>query len=156
MGRGRGQRGARPRWEGAEPRAAGRKGLGGDTAAGPARGTVSGPTPLHSLSGSTGGDFGLVLLFRAGLAAPPPGVGRPRPRSAGRAGPARSGDLWADGAGAAGAAAAGSVFRFLFLPFSVSSPRPEGAGAGLQTVPPTLHPLVSGHEGAHSSLEPTY
>lgn len=83
MGRGRGQRGARPRGEGAEPRGARRKGLGGDTVVGPARGTVSGPTP-HSLSGSTGGDFGLELLFRAGLAAPPPGFGRPRPQSAGK------------------------------------------------------------------------
>ena len=39
------QNGARPRWEGAEPRTARRKGLGGDTVVGPARGRVSGPTP---------------------------------------------------------------------------------------------------------------
>lgn len=142
----------------------GRGGAAGGKKEGPGRGHRGrsraregvGPNPLNSLAESTGGDFDLVLLLRAGLAAPPPGFGRPRPLSAGRAGHARSEDLWADGAGAAGGAATGSVFRFLFLPFSVSSPTPEGAGAELQTVPPTLPPLVSGHEGAHSSLEPAY
>ena len=50
----------------------------------------------------------LWLLLWTGLAAPPPGFERPRPRSSERAGHARSEDLWANGAGAAGGAATGS------------------------------------------------